>query len=140
MKDTGKEKPLYTLCGAVVHGNHLGRKLGFPTANLPLCDCDSASSAGVNPPPGVYASVVSLPDGRSFKAVTNVGVHPTVGSEKNIQAESYIIDYNGDLYGQDISVQLYKFLRGEEKFASVEQLMDAVFLNIAQTKEYFNAK
>ncbi|MCQ2519548.1 MAG: riboflavin kinase [Lachnospiraceae bacterium] len=107
-------KPII-LNGTVVHGNHLGATIDMPTANIyPLEDI-------TNLPKGVYYSKVSV-DGKSYKAITNIGTKPTVKSDNAVNAESYLYDFSGDLYGKDIIVELVEFRRPEMKFDSFEQL------------------
>lgn len=98
----------------VAHGRKLGRELGMPTINQPLPDC------AVVPRFGVYAAAVRL-DGREYLAVADVGCKPTVGSDY-ILAETYILDYEGDLYGREVTVELLHFMRPEEKYDDLETL------------------
>ncbi len=109
----------YTIRGEIAQGNRIGRTLGFPTVNQPL------SPAFALPRFGVYASLTII-DGVQHFAVTNVGVHPSVGCADTPQAETWIADFDGDLYGQTVTVQLIAFLREERTFSSVEQLKDTI--------------
>ncbi len=104
----------YEVTATVVSGAHLGRTIGTPTINQNL------PTETVKPPFGVYASAVEV-DGRVHHAVTNLGIKPTVGGRKPL-AETCILDYNGDLYGQDVTVRPVTFLRAEAAFPSVEAL------------------
>lgn len=105
----------YFIYGEVIHGNELGRTLGMPTANLiPAAD-------KLLPPRGVYLSRVSF-NHENHQGITNIGYKPTVGGELGIGAETYLYDYSGNLYGKNIKVELYKFIRGERKFDSLEDL------------------
>lgn len=115
----------YSLHGEVVHGQERGRILGFPTANL-------VPPAVQLPPLGVYATRVSL-GVENFSAVTNIGNNPTFAGEK-ITIETHILDYSGDLYGQDIEVSFLKKLREQKKFASLEALIEAVNIDISQAR------
>ena len=117
----------YILTGKVVKGQQLGRKLGFPTANLRL------PASLVIPKFGVYACVAWV-DGKRYPAVTNVGTRPTV-SGVGITVEPWILDYSGDLYGQEITLEFYRFLRPETKFDSLEALQAEIFRNADQTRE-----
>ena len=117
----------YILTGKVVKGHQLGRKLGFPTANLRLPE------DLVIPRFGVYACVARV-EGRRYPAVTNVGTRPTV-SGTGITVEPWILDYSGDLYGQEITLEFYRFLRPEQKFDSLEALQGEIFRNATQTRE-----
>lgn len=110
----------------VEHGRRLGRELGVPTINQALPD------NFVRPRFGVYASV-SLIGGERYASVTNVGVKPTVGSS-HVLAETYIEGFSGDLYGQNIPVELVEFIRGEQKFESVDALFAQIKDNIAKSK------
>lgn len=117
----------YTLTGTVVHGKKLGRTLGIPTANLHL-------PAGLAIPKfGVYACCVLI-DGERFPAVTNIGTRPTVEGQ-GITVEPWILDYSGDLYDRDITIEFYRFLRPEQKFSSLEDLQAEIRRNAAQTRE-----
>ena len=71
-----------------------------------------------------------------YPSITNIGVKPTIGSEKYPLAETYIIDYSGDLYGQTITVYLKKFIRPEKKFASLEELKAQLAVDLKKAKEY----
>ncbi|MEW6305698.1 MAG: bifunctional riboflavin kinase/FAD synthetase, partial [Verrucomicrobiota bacterium] len=105
----------YSLAGTVVRGDQLGRKLGFPTANI-----DTAGL--VLPPNGVYA--VHATAGRETRrAVVNIGVRPTLASpEPRLQVEVHLLDFNGDLYGQELEITIVDKIRDEERFASAEAL------------------
>lgn len=100
--------------GTVVSGRHLGRTIGIPTANLHLPECL------LTPAFGVYACTVQV-DGHTHVAVTNIGTRPTVNG-KGVTVEPWILDFNGDLYGKELSLQFHKFLRPERKFDSLEAL------------------
>lgn len=104
----------YEVTAAVVNGAHLGRTLGTPTINQKL------PPETVKPPFGVYASAVEV-DGRVYKAVTNLGIKPTVGGREPL-AETCILDYSGDLYDRTVTVRPVQFLRAEQAFDSVETL------------------
>ena len=104
-----------TLCGTVQLGNQLGRTLGAPTANVPF------AVGQIVPAFGVYAAEVTAED-KTYKAVVNVGVHPTVGALSQPVAEAWLQDFGGDLYGKPIRIAFLRRLRGEQKFASVEEL------------------
>lgn len=117
------------LTGTVVGGRHLGHKLGFPTANLLLPE------GVVCPKHGVYAGKAKV-GGSEYTAVTNVGSRPTVEGHQ-VRAESWLLDFDGDLYGQEITLEFYQFLRPERKFDSLEELRTAVLLDAEHTREFF---
>ena len=118
----------HTLTGTVVHGQHLGSKLGFPTANLLLPE------GTVTPKFGVYACR-AIVDGVHYPAVTNVGTRPTVAGV-GITVEPWILDFSGDLYGQEIVLEFYYFLRPEMKFPGLEALQQEICRNARQTRAY----
>lgn len=117
------------ISGTVLEGKKLGRKLGFPTANLLL------GEDLVVPAKGVYAAKVTLQNGKVYKGVTNVGSRPTINDGTHITVETCLLDYEGDLYGQEIRVELMKFLRPEQKFDSLEELKQAVLNDIENAKK-----
>ena len=116
----------YLLTGTVVPGKQLGRTLGIPTANLRLPE-------GVAVPKfGVYACRCRI-DGESYLAVTNVGTRPTVEGQ-GITVEPWILDYSGDLYGREITLEFYRFLRGEEKFPDLDTLKNRIHADAQDTR------
>ena len=121
----------YLLCGTVVHGLHRGGRLGFPTANVPLGD-------RLPLPFGVYAATVEI-DGTVYSSVTNVGVHPTVGALPAPVAESWLPDFDGDLYGKPLCLFLHKHLRPELRFDDIAALKQQVLRDAASIKAYFAA-
>lgn len=120
------------LSGQVTQGRKLGHKLGFPTANVPIPE------GIVCPRHGVYACKVRF-DGRAYTAVTNVGSRPTVEGHQ-VRAESWLMDFQGDLYGREIVLEFHYFLRPEKRFESLEQLRAAVLADGARTRNYFGEK
>jgi len=123
----------HVLSGEVVHGKALGRTIGIPTANLiPPANL-------LMPAFGVYATRVVTEEG-SYPAVTNVGERPTVDDGNTVTVEPWILDFEGDLYGRIIRVEFYKKLRGERKFASLEELQAEIFRNADQTRAYFKER
>lgn len=121
----------HVLTGVVRHGKRLGSTLGFPTVNL-------AIPAGVLPPAfGVYAARVVLESGESWPAVTNVGIRPTVDDGNAVTVESWLLDFDGDLYGREVRVEFYTYLRGEEKFATLEELRAQVMSDAQRARAFF---
>lgn len=120
----------FTLTGPVVAGRKLGRTIGIPTANLLPEECQ------LLPPYGVYASRV-LTDMGTFLAVTNIGTRPTVMGH-HVTIEPWLLDFDGDLYGRPLTLELHKFLRPEEKFPDLSALRQAILYNAAQTRSYFS--
>lgn len=120
----------HILSGQVVHGHQLGRKLGVPTANLRLPEGLAEPKFGVY----VCRAVVN---GHSYPAVTNVGIRPTVSGE-GITVESWILDYTGDLYDREITLEFYRFLRPEMKFPDLIALQQQIHADAREVREYFD--
>lgn len=108
----------YQIWQEVSHGAQLGRTIGFPTVNQLF------EEGQLVPKFGVYASETTLPDGRKFHSLTNIGIKPTVKYAGLPLAETYLKDFSGDLYGERITVQLLRFIRPEKKFTSVKALTE----------------
>ena len=116
----------HILTGEVVQGRQIGRTIGIPTANILL------DEALVVPKLGVYACRAIM-DGQVYPAVTNIGSRPTVGGHQ-VRAESWILDFSGDLYGKELTLEVHKFLRPEQKFGSLEELKEQIQLDAAETR------
>lgn len=107
----------YSVTSEVLHGNELGRTIGHPTVNQRLPE------GKIQPPRGVYSCTVSLPDGRSFGGVCNIGSRPTVNDDENdVTLETYLFGFSGDLYGQVITVSFRERIRPEIRFDSLSDL------------------
>ena len=107
----------------IEHGKRLGRELGTPTINQPLC------SELVVPKFGVYASIVTLENGDSYCGVTNIGIKPTVGGNTPL-CETWMPRYKGgEIYGQSADVRLLEFIRPERKFSGIDELKNAIIDN-----------
>ncbi|MBQ8935163.1 MAG: riboflavin kinase, partial [Oscillospiraceae bacterium] len=124
----------HVLSDIVAPGKHLGRTLGFPTVNLHF------QPGVIVPAYGVYAAKVYLEDGSEQIAVTNVGVRPTVEEVSEPNVEAFLLDFDGDLYGQRVRVEFYHRIRGERKFPSVEALTEEVLRNAEETRAFFGAE
>ena len=121
----------HVLTQTVGHGRQLGRTIGIPTANL------VAPPHVLLPRRGVYAAKITLPDGRAFGGVTNVGVRPTVNNGQDVTVEPWILDFDGDLYGQAIRVEFYRRLRDERKFESLDALKAQIETDAGKTREAY---
>ena len=124
----------HILTQTVRHGRRIGHTIGIPTVNLV-------------PPPhvlvpgdGVYIARVCLRDGSSYAAVTNVGTRPTVNNGSDLTVESWMLDFDGDLYGQSIRVEFYKRLRDEIRFDSLDALKAEIQRNADDARAYFASK
>ena len=121
----------FTVSGKVIHGKALGRKLGMPTIN------QSFEKNALIPKSGIYISSVRI-GGKHFPAVTNIGKRPTFEKSDIINCETHIIDFSGDLYDENISTELYKRIRDEQKFSSSDELINTVGQDIVTAKKYFS--
>jgi len=121
----------FSLHGRVVTGTHRGEELGFPTANLDI------KSGQAIPPDGVYAGLAHI-NGKVHQAMTNIGRNPTFGKNERT-VESFLLDYSGDLYGHELSVDFVARLRNEIKFKSAEELQKQVTEDVRQGKIILNA-
>jgi riboflavin kinase/FMN adenylyltransferase len=118
----------FELCGEVVHGDERGRELGFPTANLiPQEDY-------VCPGHGVYAC---LANGQA--AAVSIGVRPTFETGRGELIEAYLLDFDGDLYGQELCLEFVERLRGERRFDTAEALVEQMHRDVARTRELISA-
>ena len=116
----------HVLTGTVVPGRQLGRTIGIPTANIAI------PRGVILPKQGVYACKCHI-EGREFAAVTNIGSRPTVEGHE-VRAESWILDFAGDLYGKTLTLRFYEFLRPEQKFASLEELKIQISQDATQAR------
>ncbi len=114
----------YFVIGEVVHGRHLGKEIGFPTTNILL------DSTKIPIKQGVYASSVII-DGKRYKAMSSFGTAPTFDVNKLV-LESYILDFDKEIYGKKIIVELERFLRENKKFSSKEQLINQLKKDVSK--------
>ena len=130
MDERNKTKPIVILSGRIVHGKGLGRTVGMPTANLETFEGQTL------PSPGVYASRMMIGD-RVYDSVTNIGSRPTVDSGEDPTIETYIIDFAGDIYGEEVTLIIHQFLRQIQKFSSLEEVQKQVQEDIQKAQSYF---
>ena len=119
------------LTGRVIQGNRLGRTIGFPTANIEIA-CHYSSTNGV------YVARVQLQDGRKFQAMANLGHRPTVTDCGALWLEAHLFDFDEEIYGQTIEVDLVQKLREERRFESIEALRQQLTKDKQQTLKIFN--
>lgn len=111
----------FEINGKVVHGEKIGTKLGFPTANI-----DIESDIKLIPKQGVYASKTVLQNGETYYSLLSIGERPTVDSSGKLSIETYLLDFDGNLYGDYVKIKLLKYLREEEKFDTLNELIQAM--------------
>ena len=116
--------------GRVVSGHRRGREFGFPTANI-------SSRTEVLPLDGIYATLFQV-RGQQLLSVSNIGINPTFGDGPRT-LESYILDFNGDLYGEPVRLFFVKRLREEKRFASVEPLIEQMRIDVTRARAVFDA-
>ena len=119
----------YGFTAPVLHGKKLGRKLGIPTINQYFPD------KMIIPPYGVYVTDCII-DGKCYRGVTNVGVHPTVDENAVVNCETFLLDFSSEIYDQQVTISFLKFLRSEQKFDSVEELCKQIKLDVEQATAY----
>lgn len=120
----------YCIQGTVIHGKHMGRKLGYPTINL-----ETEFEMSVLRP-GVYVTKTHVDD-MDYYSVTNVGFNPTF-NQSDFTIETYILDFEGDLYDKKARISFLKYVRPEIKFDGLDQLIEKIGEDVIYTKEYFN--
>jgi riboflavin kinase/FMN adenylyltransferase len=116
----------YAVCGRVVAGDRLGRQLGFPTANLDVPN-------RVLPPHGVYAAGAKF-NGRYYRVALDIGVRPTVAAGPQLRVEAHLLDFDGDLYGAELEVEIEAKLREEQRFDSVAGLREQIARDVAAVR------
>lgn len=119
----------YTFIAPVEHGKALGRRLGTPTINQYFPQSTQV------PRHGVYITDCTV-DGVTYRGVTNVGTRPTVDSDTRVNCETYLLDFNGSLYGKEVEVAFISFLRPEHKFESYEALRAQIAVDVARAKVF----
>ena len=122
----------FAISGPVRHGKGLGSRLGTPTLNL------VPGERQLVPAFGVYATYVTA-GGRTYPAVTNVGVRPTVDTDGGVTVESHLLDETASLYGAACRVEFLHMLRPERRFDSLDGLREQIALDAGQARAYFNA-
>lgn len=118
----------YALTGQVVHGSGLGRTIGFPTANV------WPPEGRVIPAKGVYAASVTTAAGRTRGAAVNIGERPTVEVDGRLLIEAHLLDFDEDIYDTRITIEFLRWLRGEQRFGSVDELITQLELDVVRAR------
>jgi riboflavin kinase/FMN adenylyltransferase len=116
----------YAISGRVVVGDKIGRQLGFPTANLDSTDL-------ILPPNGVYSGRVNL-QGCWYRVALNIGFRPTVAARPQLRVEAHLLDFYGNLYGEELEIEIGEKLRDEQKFTSATELREQIGRDIVQVR------
>jgi riboflavin kinase / FMN adenylyltransferase len=122
----------YSVCGRIVHGDKRGRTIGYPTANIRM-------SRKNIPVSGVFAVTMTGIDGLEFQGVANVGVRPTVDGSNNVVLETFLFDFNKDIYGCYVEVHFKQKIRAEQRFQTVDGLIAQIEEDVAAAKKIFAA-
>ena len=120
--------PDYTFSGVVQDGAKRGKDLGYPTANVAI---------STQIPEGIYASEVVIAN-NIYRAATFIGIAKTFG-EKEYRAETYILDFDRNIYGKEITIKLYKKLRGNRTYTTKEALIEQIEKDVAMTRNFFTS-
>lgn len=126
-------EPFCTLSGKIIYGRGIGKLVGVPTANLQLVSECSL------PPVGVYITEILL-DHKLYYGVTNIGSSPTIDSCGDTSIETFILNFNQDIYGQTMEIRLFKKLRRPQKFENFSKLLDQIRLDCTAAQEFFGIK
>lgn len=121
----------YLMRGTVVHGKAAGRKVGMPTANL------GVAKNKLFPPHGVYGTL-SFMDGTFFRGMTNIGLRPSDDDIPIATIETFLLDFDRDIYGKDIKLEVYTYIRGVKKFANLEEVKKQVDKDIEAVRVYMD--
>lgn len=125
------DTPLFSLCGTVTHGKQLGRTIGMPTANMKT----DSDISGITL--GVYAVIVHIQN-EAHWGITHIGQRPSVDGSSNITIETYIFNFDEEIYGDEIAIDAYRYLRPTIAFQSLDELRGQVDKDIKQASEYFD--
>ena len=121
----------YILTGRIEHGKGLGRTVGMPTANLKIdANCTL-------PECGVYATRMVV-DGKVYHSVTTIGTRPSVDEESRVTIETFVIDFQGDIYEENVCLEVYQYLRPIQKFQGIEEVWEQVKKDVRNAKKYLD--
>ena len=124
--------PLFSISGSVISGKHMGRTVGMPTANI--CTSDDISKIK----PGVYAVKVII-DAAEYRGITHIGTRPSIDSDTGITIETFIFSFSRDLYGKNLSLLAYEYIRPTMSFSSLEKLKEQVDRDILRVNDFFDS-
>ncbi|MCO5260436.1 MAG: bifunctional riboflavin kinase/FAD synthetase [Crocinitomicaceae bacterium] len=123
----------FSLKGEVVKGKQLGRTFGFPTCNI-----DLKSDLKLLPPDGIYTVHILTQNQQKLEGILSIGTNPTISNQSNRTIEAYILDFEGDLYGTILAIELLHYIRPSEKFNSIDELIQQMKRDEEYTRNYFN--
>jgi riboflavin kinase/FMN adenylyltransferase len=123
---------LFSFWGKIIEGKRLGRRLGYPTINI-----KALTASQLTPPDGVYLTKTYTNEGQYF-SITNIGKNPTVSNSLDQKIESYILDFNKEIYGQVVETRFIKKLRDEMKYSSIDELKHAIATDVVNSRRMIN--
>ena len=130
MSEKNNTYPICTMTGTVVHGRGIGKLVGTPTANI------KTGKYTALPETGVYAAKILL-DSHTYYGVVHVGTRPTLDNDRHISIETHIFDFHNDIYGQTLTIQLYKKLREVRKFDELSLLIEQISDDISFSQKFW---
>ena len=130
MEQTSNKNPINILSGKAVHGRGIGKLVGMPTANMEVPD------VSILPPAGVYVAEILL-EGQAHYGITNIGTRPTVDNDKEISVETHILNFNDEIYGKSIRIQLFGRLRSQQKFENFSMLLEQIRMDCIAVRKFF---
>lgn len=122
---------LYRLSGKIIHGRGIGKLIGTPTADIQVSRPESL------PPIGVYITILTW-NSCKHHSVTNIGGHPTLDTDPQISAETMILDFNTEIYDQEVTLDFLKFLRPQKKFQTLSELREQIFRDCNAARDFFH--
>lgn len=123
----------FIIQGKVVHGDKIGRTIGFPTANIQV-----NHNKKLIPPPGVYAVWAEV-KGKRYQGALSISHRPTILENGELRVEVYLIDFNEDIYGEEVRLIFVDWIRGDLKFNNLEQLVEQINIDVQQVKNVLNS-
>ncbi|MDI9540873.1 MAG: riboflavin kinase [Bacillota bacterium] len=131
MKEKNKRIPFFEIKGVVIPGRGIGKKIGMPTANIKIADEDKL------PEPGVYISRIFL-KGETLYGVTHIGRRPTFDESQEISFETHILNFDKNIYGCKIQIQLFSKIRKPQKFEEPSELLEQIRKDCLVAQKYWN--
>lgn len=133
MKEESNITPLYQIEGVVIHGRGIGKLVGMPTANLQIAPNNRLPEAGV------YISKIEL-DAQPLYGITHIGTRPTVDNDSDISIDTHIIDFNKEIYGHSMKIQLFSKIRDIQKFDNLSLLLEQIRNDCLVVQDYWGIK
>lgn len=133
MEKTNSPVPVFVTAGTIIHGRGIGKLIGMPTANLKIADKKAL------PPEGVYIATATL-ENKTYYGITHIGPQPTISNDKKISVETHLLNFNKDIYGLEMKIQLMKRLRTPQKFDNLTLLLEQIRLDCIAVQEFYGIR